>query len=172
MGAGASGRATALIAVGVSAGVFFADQASKQWAEATLTEGSPQALLGEILKLRLIYNSGAAFGMGGSATALITCVQIALSVGIAVGLVTVVRNRLWALSLALLLGGALGNVFDRIFREPGPFIGHVVDFLELPNWPIFNVADIAVTSGAVLLVLLTFLNVPSGSARGSERSAS
>lgn len=166
--AGASGRAIALLVGAIALTVFVTDQLSKQWAEADLVLNQPVPVIGSLVQLRLIYNSGAAFGLGGSATALITVVQIAISVGIVVGALTVVRNRWWALSLGLLLGGALGNVYDRLFRPPGVFRGEVVDFFQLPYWPIFNVADIAVTSGAILLILLTFLNVPSSRARESE----
>lgn len=144
--------------------VVVADQASKAWAEATLEHNVSVPLLGEFLQWRLIYNSGAAFGMGSQITPILTCVQIAIAVGIVVGLVRVVRNRSWALALGLLLGGALGNIHDRLLRPPGPFHGYVVDFLELPRWPIFNIADIAVTSGAILLILLTFRGVPAGRA--------
>jgi signal peptidase II len=61
----------------------------------------------------------------------------------------------WAIALGLILGGALGNLADRIFRDPGPLRGRVIDFLELPHWPIFNLADSAIVSGGVLIVLLS-----------------
>lgn len=144
--------------------VVVADQASKAWAESSLEHNVSVPLFGELLQWRLIYNSGAAFGMGSQITPILTCVQIAIAVGIVVGLVRVVRNRWWALALGLLLGGALGNIHDRLLRPPGPFHGFVVDFLQLPRWPIFNIADIAVTSGAILLILLTFRGVPAGRA--------
>lgn len=165
---GASGRAIVLIVGAVALTVFVIDQLAKQWAENDLTLAQPVSVLGSLLQLRLIYNSGAAFGLGSSATVIITVIQIAISVAIVVAALTVIRNRWWALSLGLLLGGALGNVYDRLFRPPGAFRGEVVDFLELPYWPIFNAADIAVTSGAILLILLTFLNVPSSRPRESE----
>jgi signal peptidase II len=66
----------------------------------------------------------------------------------------------WAVALGGLLGGALGNLTDRMLREPGLLRGHVVDFLQLPNWPIFNVADMAVVGSAVLMVILTIRGVP------------
>ncbi|MCT1956150.1 MULTISPECIES: signal peptidase II [Dermabacter] len=158
--AGASARSTLIVAFAIAAIVFVLDQLSKLWAENTLEHNVAQPLVGDILKLRLIYNSGAAFGLGGSITPIITGVQIGIALAVIVVLVRSVRSRAWAISLSLLLGGALGNIVDRLFRDPGPLTGHVVDFLELPHWPIFNVADIAVTSGAVLLVLLTLVNVP------------
>lgn len=158
--AGASARSTLIVAFVIAAIVFVLDQLSKLWAENTLEHNVAQPLVGDILKLCLIYNSGAAFGLGSSITPIITGVQIGIALAVIVVLVRSVRSRAWAISFSLLLGGALGNIVDRLFRDPGPLTGHVVDFLELPHWPIFNVADIAVTSGAVLLVLLTLVNVP------------
>ena len=158
--AGASARSTLIVAFAIATIVFVLDQLSKLWAENTLEHNVAQPLVGDILKLRLIYNSGAAFGLGGSITPIITGVQLGIALAVVFVLVRSVRSRAWAISLSLLLGGALGNIVDRLFRDPGPRTGHVVDFLELPHWPIFNVADIAVTSGAGLLVLLTLVNVP------------
>lgn len=171
VGAGASGRLTMAIACVVVAVVFAADQASKVWAESTLEHNVPHEVVGEFLKLRLIYNPGAAFGMGNTLTPAITALQIAISIGLIYGLIRHVRSVPWAVSFSLLLGGALGNIVDRLFRAPGPFVGHVVDFLELPNWPIFNVADIAVTTGACVLVLLSIFNVSLGGARVSSEEA-
>jgi len=78
-------------------------------------------------------------------------------VALVVGLTRTGSHR-WALALAALLGGATGNLLDRLTRPPGPFRGEVVDFLELPSWPIFNVADMAVVTGALSMVLLSLLN--------------
>ncbi len=158
--AGASARSTLFAAFGIAAIVFVLDQLSKVWAENTLDHNVAEPLIGDIVQLRLIYNSGAAFGLGGSITPIITGVQIGIAIAVIVVLVRSVRSYAWMVSLSLLLGGALGNIVDRLFRAPGPLTGHVVDFLELPHWPIFNVADIAVTTGAVLLVVLTLANVP------------
>lgn len=157
---GASVRSVLVGACVIAALVFVLDQLSKMWAENTLDHNVPKPLLGEILQLRLIYNSGAAFGMGGSITPIITGVQIGIAIGVTVVLVRSVRSYAWMVSLSLLLGGALGNIVDRLFRAPGPLTGHVVDFLELPHWPVFNVADMAVTTGAVVLIVLTLANVP------------
>jgi signal peptidase II len=77
----------------------------------------------------------------------------------------------WAVALGLLLGGALGNLTDRIARSPGPLRGWVVDFIQLPHWPVFNLADSAICCGGALMVLLTILGVhPDGQvARGTSR---
>ncbi|WP_226832004.1 signal peptidase II [Brachybacterium sp. FME24] len=131
-----------------------ADQVTKNWAEANLPELDPQPFIGELLQFTLLYNSGAAWGMGAEITPVVTCLQIAIVIGVIVFAVKAVRSPWYTLALGLILGGALGNIHDRLLRPPGPFHGAVVDFLELPNWPVFNVADMAVVGGAILIVLL------------------
>lgn len=131
-----------------------ADQTTKNWAEANLPLLEPQPFLGELLQLTLLYNSGAAWGMGSGITPVVTCLQIAIVIGVVIFAVRAVRSPWYTLALGLILGGALGNIHDRLLRAPGPFRGEVVDFLELPNWPVFNVADMAVVGGAILIVLL------------------
>jgi signal peptidase II len=69
------------------------------------------------------------------------------------------RSKAWAVALGLVLGGAMGNLADRVFREPAVFRGHVIDFLELPHWPVFNIADSCIVSGGLLMVLLSVLGV-------------
>lgn len=155
------GRGTVLLIVGVLAAVLAVlDQVSKTWAEANLKELDPQPLLGEVLQLTLLYNSGAAWGMGSEITPVVTALQIAIAIGVIVFSVKAVRSPWYALAMGLILGGALGNIHDRLLRPPGPFRGEVVDFLQLPNWPVFNVADMAVVGGAVLVVLLGVIGVP------------
>lgn len=152
--------ATALLGAGALAALWvIADQISKNWAEAALQEGVPRPLLGELLQLHLIYNSGAAWGMGAGATPIVTTLQILISVAVLVFLLRSIRSWAWTAAMGCVLGGALGNIHDRLLRPPGPFHGFVVDFLQLPRWPIFNVADIAVVTGALLVVLLTLLGV-------------
>lgn len=141
------------------------DQLSKNWAEANLPLLDPQPLLGEVLQLTLLYNSGAAWGMGSGATPVVTALQIAIAVGVIAYAITSVRSRGYALALGLVLGGALGNIHDRLLRPPGIFHGHVVDFLQLPNWPVFNVADMAVVGGAILIVAFALFGVPADPAR-------
>lgn len=132
------------------------DQASKWLAVERLSGRAPVEVVEGLLQLRLVRNSGAAFSIGGGATLLFTLVALAV---VAVVLRTARRLRSvpWALALGLLLGGALGNLTDRVLRPPAPLRGHVIDFLELPHWPVFNVADMAIVSSAALIVLLTLL---------------
>jgi signal peptidase II len=82
-----------------------------------------------------------------------------------------VHSTGWAAALGLLLGGALGNLTDRIFRSPAPFRGHVVDFLELPNWPVFNVADCCIVVAAVLIAVQSMRGVGMDGSRATEQTA-
>lgn len=161
--------------------VYALDQVTKAWAERALADGEPRDLIGDLLRLHLTHNPGAAFSTGTGYTAVLTVVALAVIV-VCVSMASRLRSPAWAVALGLVLGGALGNVTDRLFREPAPFRGHVVDFLELPHWPIFNVADAAISVAAVLFVLLSIRGIrldgtradssPSGSTGGDELSAS
>lgn len=148
---------TVLVLVAVV--VLVLDQVSKAWAEANLTPLDQQPLLGPLLHLRLLYNSGAAWGMGSGSTPVVTALQLAIALAVVLYAVLRVRSPWWTIALALVLGGALGNIHDRLLRPPSPFHGEVVDFLELPHWPIFNVADMSVVSGAILIVILGLVGV-------------
>jgi len=134
------------------------DQVTKRIAEAELELGVRVDVLGDVLGLRLFYNSGAAFGLGAGITPVLTGFACVAVVALVVGL-TRTDSRRWALALAALLGGATGNLIDRLTRSPGPFRGEVVDFLELPSWPIFNIADMAIVTGALSIVLLSLRNI-------------
>jgi signal peptidase II len=110
------------------------------------------SLVDGLLHLTLARNAGAAFSTGTSYTAAISVVAIVAAVVVVV-LTLRVRSRWWATALGLLLAGVLGNLGDRLFRPPAPLRGHVVDFLQLPHWPIFNVADICINVAALLILL-------------------
>jgi len=142
----------------VGALVYAADRLTKAWALATLTPGVRQDLIGQILQLHLIFNPGAAFSFGTSATWVFTIIQASVAVIILV-VAPRLASRAWAVGAGLALGGALGNLTDRLTREPGFGVGHVVDFLELPHWPIFNIADSAIVSAAVLVAGATLKGV-------------
>ena len=141
---------TALVVAGT---LYAADQVTKALAVAHLVPGEQRPLLGEVLQLHLIRNPGAAFSFAEGATWVFTLFSAAVAVVVAV-LIARVRSAGWALALGLLLAGAAGNLTDRLLRAPGVGRGHVVDFLELPHWPIFNVADSCVVSAAVLIGVL------------------
>ena len=112
-------------------------------------------LLGGQLLIRVSRNPGAAFSFGEGATLLFTAVAIVVIVVI-VRVSPRVRSPGWGLSLGLLLGGAAGNLVDRLFRSPGPGRGAVVDFIDFQVWPSFNVADSGIVVGGLLAVLLSF----------------
>lgn len=149
----ASRRALLLTLAAAAVVIYALDQLTKAWAVTSLTPGEPRNLLGSLLRLNLIENPGAAFSIATGATWVLTIIAVGV-VAVIVYSIRRLGSRGWAWALGLLLGGALGNLTDRLVRAPGPGRGHVVDFLELPHWPIFNVADSAIVSAAVLIVLL------------------
>jgi len=134
------------------------DQLTKALALHYLEPGDPVNVIGTLLKFNLIRNPGAAFSLGSDFTPVISTIQIVVAVGV-VWLSRRLGSVGWAIAFGFLFGGAVGNITDRIFREPSPFHGHVVDFLQTPHWAIFNVADMAVTSAAILLVIQTLRGI-------------
>jgi signal peptidase II len=135
----------------IAAGVaYLLDRSSKAWVEHTLP-GAPIEVIPGVLTLRFTTNSGGAFSIGGSAPWIFATATIVVSIVI---VATAFRHRspLTAVALGLILGGALGNLTDRIVRGPG-LSGRVVDFVDLHVWPIFNIADSAIVVGAVLLAI-------------------
>ncbi|MBV8235754.1 MAG: signal peptidase II [Acidimicrobiia bacterium] len=137
----------------MAAGVVAADQFSKRWAVDRLSRG-PIAIVGSI-RLALTRNTGGAFGLGSGVVPVVVLAVIALVVIVFVVGRSVDRAAT-AVALGLVLGGAVGNLADRLFRSPGFGRGSVVDFVDFRFWPVFNVADAAITCGCVLLVLISF----------------
>ena len=140
-----------LLAVAVT--VLAADIISKVVVVATLSGRPPVRLLGGLLTLRVDRNPGAAFSIGTS----MTIVFSAIALGVIIFILRTsrrIRSTAWALTLGLLLGGATGNLTDRLLRSPGPLRGYVVDWIQLPHWPVFNVADSSIVCGGILAVLL------------------
>jgi signal peptidase II len=134
--------------------VLALDVVTKVLAVRLLTPGQPVSIIGDTVTWTLVRNSGAAFSMATGYTWVLTLV----ATGVVFGIVWMGRRLVspwWALGLGMILGGALGNLVDRFFRSPGPLRGHVVDFLSIGWWPVFNVADPAVVGGAILLVGLS-----------------
>ncbi|MEO3783504.1 signal peptidase II [Actinocorallia sp. B10E7] len=144
-------RIAVLTAVALTA--LLADQITKILVVAGLEGERPIELLGGLTTLRVTRNSGAAFSIGTGMTWVFTIIAIGVVIAI-VRTARDLRSLPWALSLGLLLGGALGNLIDRVLRAPGAFQGHVVDWIEWPNWPVFNLADSAIVCGGVLAVVL------------------
>ncbi|MEV8586272.1 signal peptidase II [Streptomyces sp. NPDC051180] len=146
-------RIVALFVVAVLA--YLLDLGSKMLVVAKLEGHEPIDLIGDLLRLDAIRNPGAAFGMGEAFTIIFTCIAVAVIVVI-IRLARKLYSLPWAIALGLLLGGALGNLTDRIFRSPGVFEGAVVDFIAPAHFAVFNLADSAIVCGGILIVLLSF----------------
>jgi len=138
--------------------VWILDFATKSWALNTLDSRNPVKLLGNFLQLTLLKNSGAAFSLAESATIIFTFFAIFVVAAIAYYSIKITSFG-WSIVLGLALGGILGNLTDRIFRSPGFFTGHVIDWIELPNWPVFNLADSAIVVAASIAVILSIRNI-------------
>ncbi len=122
-------------------------------------DGRPDVrVVGDLLQLHLTRNPGAAFSTGTQFTVLLSCIAIA-AVVVVLWLSRRLGNMAWAVALGFLLAGVAGNLTDRMFRDPGPFRGHVIDFLMLPNWPVFNVADICINVAAGLILIQAFRGI-------------
>jgi signal peptidase II len=155
--AGFSGRALAVLG-GTAVVAVILDQVVKELSTNNLVEGEPVRILGGLIYLSLLRNSGAAFSLGSDYTWIFPLVTIAV-----VGWIGVMTRRLrslpWAIALGLVLGGALGNLGDRLFRAPGVLHGHVVDMISVfgpygEHFAVFNIADSCLSVGVVLAVLL------------------
>jgi signal peptidase II len=142
------------VVVGVALLVLALDVVTKIIVVKELSDRAPVRLLGGFLKLTESRNPGAAFSLGTSLTLLYSVIAITVIVVI-LRTARRIRSLPWAITLGLLLGGATGNLSDRIFRSPGLFRGWVVDWIQLPHWPIFNLADSAIVCGGILAVLLS-----------------
>jgi signal peptidase II len=156
------------VLVGVAAFVLAADAITKAIVAVHLREGQPVHLIGNVLMLDLLRNPGAAFSVGTGNTIVFT----AIAAIVVVAIVRTARNLRsigWAVTLGLLLGGAVGNLADRIFRSPGLFRGDVVDWIELTRyWPVFNLADSAIVCGGILTVVLAMYGYHVDGTRGDR----
>jgi signal peptidase II len=142
----------------VALAAYAVDLGTKVLAVAHLTPGEPRDVVGGLLRLDLVRNPGAAFSTGTSYTLLLSVIAV-IAAGVVIRFGSRLGNRTWALALGLLLAGVCGNLTDRVFREPGFLRGHVVDFLELPHWPVFNVADMLIDAAVVLIVIQTWRGI-------------
>ncbi len=143
--------------VAVAAFVLAADIITKALVVAHLRPDEPVHVLGNVLMFDLLRNSGAAFSVGTGYTIVFTAIALGV-VGYIVRTARNLRSIGWAVTLGLLLGGAMGNLGDRLFRAPGFLRGNVVDWIEVTRyWPVFNLADSAIVCGGILTVLLALL---------------
>ncbi|KRE92291.1 peptidase A8, signal peptidase II [Nocardioides sp. Soil774] len=157
-----------LLFAGVAVAAYALDLGSKQWALSALADGDI-AVLGDWFTLHLTFNPGAAFSTGTGFTIVFTVLAM-VAVCVVLWLSRRVASTGWALALGFLLGGVSGNLTDRLVRDPEPLHGHVVDFLMLPNWPVFNVADMCINVAAALIILQTFRGIRlDGSRESGER---
>ncbi len=147
-----------MLFAGIAVILYAGDVVTKILAVERLTGRDDVSVVGEVLQLHLTRNPGAAFSTGTQFTVALSCVALA-----AVVVVLWLSRRIgtvgWAVALGALMAGISGNLTDRLLREPGPFRGHVIDFLMLPNWPVFNVADICINVGAALILVQAFRGV-------------
>ncbi|NJP67334.1 signal peptidase II [Streptomyces sp. ventii] len=153
----ASGRGRRRIGVlaAVAVTAFVLDLITKIWTVEWLEGREPVQIVGEWLQFEAVRNSGAAFGMGQALTVVFTCIATVVVIVI-LRLARKLYSAPWAVALGLLLGGALGNLADRVFRAPGVFQGAVVDFISPKHFAVFNLADSAIVCGGILIVLLSF----------------
>ena len=159
-------RASLVTLFAVALGVWAADVISKVVVVATRADQPPLDVVGAWVRVVYIRNPGAAFSVGTGLTIVFSLVAVAV-------IVVIVRTapRLasvgWAVALGGLLGGALGNLTDRLFRSPAPLRGHVVDWIQVPHWPVFNLADSAIVCSAVLMVVLSLRGIQMDGSRVS-----
>ncbi len=147
--------------------VWVLDLATKIWAVNNLSYKSNIKVIGEFFQLTFLRNSGAAFSFAAGATIFLSIFGLIVMSAI-LYYSPQITSKGWAVVLGLVLGGILGNMVDRIFREPGVLRGHVIDWMQLPNWPVFNIADTAIVSAAVIAMVLTARNIPPITKVGSQ----
>jgi len=155
-----------LLFASVALVTYALDLGSKQWALAELADGDI-AVLGDWFVLHLTFNPGAAFSTGTDFTIVFTGLAV-VAVVVVLWLSRRIASTGWALALGFLLGGVAGNLTDRLVRQPEPLHGHVVDFLMLPNFPVFNIADICINVAAGLIILQTFRGIALDGTRESD----
>ena len=144
--------------IAISTSIFALDLLTKNWAESYLQFREPIRVIGDFLKLTYSTNSGAAFSFFTDATLLLSSLKLAV-IGFVIFYIRKVTNPLWSTSLGLLFGGVLGNLYDRAIRPPGVWRGEVIDWIQLPNWPIFNIADSSIVCAGIAMTILAMRNI-------------
>jgi signal peptidase II len=140
---------------GLGIAALVLDQVTKYAAEAFLSDGTVVQVLGPLLQFRLAYNDGAAFSLNFGGTWVLPTIS-SIAVLLLLWFAPRAKTQVWAVIGALVLAGAAGNWIDRVFKDPGFYQGHVVDFLQIPfNFPIFNLADTFLVVGVGLAILRT-----------------
>jgi len=166
-------RALGLFAA-VALTTYAVDVLTKVVAVAELQGRAPVPVVGELLQLTLVRNPGAAFSTGTSYTLVLSLIALT-AVCVVLYVARTLSDKLGAIGLGRLLGGVLGNLTDRLVRQPGPLRGHVIDWIQLPNWPVFNVADMCIDAAAVVIVVQALRGIsPNGTRErksGGDRPA-
>lgn len=142
------------LAVVIAAAVLLADQLTKWWAFEALADG-PIKIFGDFFQFRLVRNSGAAFGTLQNAGVLLAIIAI-VAILLLIRVSATTEHRHEAIIFGLVLGGATGNLVDRVFRADGFFDGRVVDWVDFSFWPTFNIADSAITIAVLLALVFAF----------------
>jgi signal peptidase II len=156
-----------LLFVLVALTAYAVDLGTKVLAVRHLTPGEPVDVVGSLLRFDLVRNPGAAFSTGTSYTVLLSVIAV-IAAGVVIRFGRRLGDRTWAVALGLLLAGVCGNLTDRVFREPGFLRGHVVDFMELPHWPVFNIADMLIDAAVILVIVQTWRGVGITGARHAK----
>jgi signal peptidase II len=166
-------RWAVLLILGLATVIIYAgDQLSKAWVTASLTEGVPTPVLGDFLVFVFVRNPGAAFSFATGATWVFSVLALGVVVAIVIN-ARKIRSIAWAVVFGLLLGGTLGNLTDRLLREPSFGQGHVIDFISTP-WmmpAIYNVADCAIVVSMVLVVILILFGFQMDGTRAKKTGA-
>jgi signal peptidase II len=158
--------------VGVALVAYGLDQLSKYLVVSNLTQGETVPVLGPVLQLLFVRNAGAAFSLASGMTWIFTIIATAV-IGFIIWFAGRIRSKAWAVVFGLLLGGVLGNLTDRLFREPSFGMGHVVDFISTP-WivpAIYNIADTAIVTSMVLFLILSLRGIGLDGTRASKADA-
>jgi signal peptidase II len=138
--------------------IWLIDFATKVWAQNTLSTRESVKLIGSFLQLTYVQNSGAAFSLGTSSTIIFSLIALATATTITY-YAKRIASKGWMVVMGLVLGGVFGNLTDRIFREPAFLRGGVIDWIQLPHWPVFNIADSAIVIAAFIAVVLSARNI-------------
>jgi signal peptidase II len=162
---GSSSHRMVFAVVAVTA--YAVDVVTKVLAVRHLTTGDPVDVVDGLLRLDLTRNPGAAFSTGTSYTIVLSLIAL-VAAGVVIRFGRRLGDRTWAVALGLLLAGVCGNLTDRLLREPGVLRGHVVDFLALPHWPVFNVADMLIDVAVVLIIIQTWRGIGITGARSQR----
>ena len=139
--------------------VWAIDLSTKLWAISNLSQREPLKVIGSFLQLTFVRNSGAAFSLGQGFTIVFSFFAIAV-LCLIIYFAPRITSKGWSWVLGLTIGGVLGNLTDRILREPGILRGHVIDWIQLPRWPVFNIADSAIVIAACIAIVLSIRNIP------------